>query len=77
MAHGGHIHHENYEFIGVKGPAPMPVYSHDPNLHNGNMGPVAHGGHTFRTTPGGSIPEFTYMGSQYPPSSAVMAKSST
>ena len=28
MAHGGHIHHENYEFIGIKGLVPASAYSH-------------------------------------------------
>jgi hypothetical protein len=49
MAHGGHIRRENYEFIGVKGPAPASAYSHSPNLCHGDLGPVARGGHTLET----------------------------
>ena len=33
MARGGHIRSENYEFTGVKGLAPTPVFSHGPDLH--------------------------------------------
>ena len=62
MAHGGHIHRENYEFIGVRGPAPASTYSHGPNLRHGDLGPMAHSEHTLRTAFYGSIPEFTYIG---------------
>jgi hypothetical protein len=33
MAHGGHIHHENYGFISANGLAPAPAISHSPDLH--------------------------------------------
>jgi hypothetical protein len=66
MAHGGHICRENYRFIGANGPAPMSAYSHGPNLHHGDLGPVAHGGHTLGTAPGGSILEVTYIGGPVP-----------
>ena len=59
MAHGGHIHRENYGFIGAKGPVPTSAFSHSPDLHLGNLGPVAHDEHTPGTTLGGCIPEFT------------------
>jgi hypothetical protein len=66
MAHGGHIRRENYEFIDVKGPAPASAYSHSPNLCHGDLGPMAHGGHTLETTLDGSIPEFDYVGGPVP-----------
>ena len=66
MAHGGHIHHENYEFIGVRGPAPASTYSHSPNLRHGDLGPVARSEHTLRTALCGSIPEFTNIGGPVP-----------
>ena len=62
MAHGGHIRRENYELYDIKGLAPTSTYSHDPNLHHRDLGPVARDGHTLGTTPGGSNPEFTYVG---------------
>ena len=67
MAHGGHIRHENYEFTSIKGSALVSTNGHGPNLYNRDLGPVACGGHTLRTTPDGSILEFTYVGGgQYP-----------
>jgi len=60
MAHGGHIHRENYGFIGSKGPVPASAFSHSPNFHLGNLGPTAHGGHTPRIAHRGCIMEFTY-----------------
>ena len=60
MAHGGHIYHENYEFIGVKGPAPASAFSRSPDLHSIDLDPMAHSGHTLGTPLGGCIPEFTY-----------------
>jgi hypothetical protein len=77
MALGGHICHENYEFTGVKGSVPAPTYSHDPNLHHGDLRYLARSGHTLGTAPSRSILEFTYIGGQHPLSSPVMAKSST
>jgi hypothetical protein len=62
MAQGGHICCENYEFIGVKGPAPMFACNHGPNLRHGDMEHVARSGHTLRTASSGSILEFTYLG---------------
>ena len=66
MAHGGHIYRENYEFTSAKGPAPTSTYSHGQNLRHGDLGPMARGGHTLGTTPGGSILEFTYIGGLVP-----------
>ena len=66
MVHGGHICHENYEFTSVKGPSPASTYSHSPNLHHGDLGPMARGEHTLGTIPGGSIPGFTYIGGAVP-----------
>ena len=60
MAHGSHIHRENYGFIGTKGPAPASASGHSMDLHLGNLSSVAHGGHTPRTTLEGCIPEFIY-----------------
>jgi len=61
MTHGGHIHHENYEFTDVGGPAPASACSHGPNLCHGDLDPVARSGHTLGTTPDGSILGFTYI----------------
>ena len=58
MAYGGHIHSENYGFISAKGPVPTFAFSRILDFHLGNLGPVAHSGHTPRTTLGGYIPEF-------------------
>ena len=66
MAHSGHIRRESYEFTDVKGPAPASAYNRGPNLRHGDLGPVAHGGHTLRTSPGGSVPKFTYIGGPVP-----------
>ena len=66
MVHGDHIRRKNYEFISVKGLAPTPVFSHGPDLHLGNLGPVAYGGRTLETARGGYVPEFTYAGSLGP-----------
>jgi hypothetical protein len=61
MAHGGHIHCENYGFIDANGPASTSTFSHSLGLHLRNLGPVAHGGQTPRTTHGGCISEYTYL----------------
>ena len=58
MALGGHIRRENYEFIGVKGPAPASALGRGPDFHPSDLDPVVHGGHTLRTALGGCIPEF-------------------
>jgi hypothetical protein len=55
MACSGHIHHENYEFIGANGPAPVSTISHSPDLHLANLSSMAYGGHTPGTTLGGYI----------------------
>ena len=60
MAHGGHIRHKNYEFIGAKGPAPTSAFSRGPDLHSGDLDPTVHGGQTLRTALRVCIPEFTY-----------------
>ena len=60
MAHGGHIRRKNYEFTSIKWPAPTSARSYDPNLYHGDLGRVAHSGHTLRTASSGSILEFTY-----------------
>ena len=62
MAHGGHIHHENHEFIGIEGPAPTSIFSHSQVLHPGDLDPVAYEGHTLGTALSGCILEFTYIG---------------
>jgi hypothetical protein len=59
MAHGGYMHHENYEFIGANGPAPASAISHSLDHHLGNLSSVAHGGHTPEIALRGCIPEFT------------------
>ena len=77
MAHGGHIHHENYEFTSVRGPVPAFTFSYVLDLRFEDLDPTVYVGHTLRTTLNGSILEFTYIGGRYPPSSLAMAKSST
>jgi hypothetical protein len=61
MACGGHIHHKNYGFIGVKGPTHVSAFSRSPELHLRNLAPVVHGRHTPRTALGGYILEYTYL----------------
>jgi hypothetical protein len=77
MAHGDHIHRENYKFTDIKGLVSAPTYSRSPNLCHGDLGSVARGGHSLGTAPDDSIPKFTYIGGQHPLSSQVMAKSTT
>ena len=60
MARGGHIHRENYGFIGSKGSVPTSAFSRSPNFHLGNLGPTAHDGHTPGIAHRGCIMEFTY-----------------
>ena len=60
MAHGGHSHRENYEFISVKGPALASTFCRGLDLHPGDLDPAVHGGHTLKTALGGCIPEFSY-----------------
>jgi hypothetical protein len=60
MAHGGHIHRENYGFIGAKGLAPASPFSRSPDLHLANLGHMAHDGHTLGTTHGACILKYTY-----------------
>ena len=60
MAHGGHIYRKNYEFISIKGLAPVTACGYDPNLYHRDPRHVARSGHTLGTTSGGSILEFTY-----------------
>ena len=58
MARGGDIHHENYGFIGAKGPTLMSTFSRSPDFNLGNLDTVAHDGHTPRTL---EILEYTYI----------------
>jgi hypothetical protein len=66
MAHGGHIRHENHEFTGIEGPTPTFAFSSSPNLHPGDLDPVAYDGQTLRTALNSSILEFTYIGGPVP-----------
>ena len=66
MAHGSHIYHENYEFIGVKRPAPVSAFSRGQDLRPRDLDPVVYGEHTLKTTLNGSILEFTYIGGAVP-----------
>jgi hypothetical protein len=61
MAHGSHIHHENYELIGAEGSVPAPAFSCGPNLRSGELDPAVYGRLTLGTTHCGSIPESTYI----------------
>jgi hypothetical protein len=74
MAHGGHIHRENYEFTGVRGPAPPSTFSHNPDLRYRDLDPAIYGERTLRTALSGSILEYTYIGGLYPHSSPTMAR---
>jgi hypothetical protein len=66
MAHDSYIRHENYEFIGVEGPAPMFAFSHGLDLRSRDLDPMVYSRHTLRTALSGSIPDFTYIGGQVP-----------
>jgi hypothetical protein len=66
MAHNGHIHSENYRFIGANGLALASTISHNLDLHLGNLGHMAHGGHTPRTALGGCILEYIYLEGSVP-----------
>jgi hypothetical protein len=61
MAHDGHIHRENYGFIGANGLALAPAESHSLDFHLRNLGSMARGIHTLETTLKGCILEFTYL----------------
>jgi hypothetical protein len=66
MAHGGHIHHENYEFISTEGSAPTSAFSHGRDLRPGDLDPAFQGRHTLKIALSDSIPEFTYIGGLVP-----------
>ena len=38
MAHGGHIHNENYKFIGIEGLEPTTTFSRSLDLHPRDLG---------------------------------------
>ena len=61
MAHGDHIHRENYRFIGANGPVLVSAISHSSDLHLRNLSSMAHGRHTLGTILEGCILEFTYL----------------
>ena len=61
MAHSGHIYSKNYEFISIKGPAPVSTHGYDLNICHGDPEHVAHSGHSLKTTSNGRILEFTYL----------------
>ena len=62
MAHGSHIHHETYGFIGANRPTPTSAFNRILDLRPGDLDPAVYGGHTFRTILSDSILEFTYIG---------------
>jgi hypothetical protein len=66
MAHGSHIHHENYEFLDAEGSAPAFAFSHGRDLRPGGLDPAFHGRNTLRIALNGSIPKFTYIGGPVP-----------
>jgi hypothetical protein len=70
MAHSSHIRHVNYEFIGIKVPAPVSAFSRGSNLCPGDLDLVVHDGHTL----GGCISEFTFMGRLVPSHAIVHNK---
>ena len=55
MAHDGHILRKNYEFISIKGPAPMTARGYDPNLCHRDPVHVARSGHNLKTGSSGNI----------------------
>jgi hypothetical protein len=59
MAHGSHIRHENYEFIGAEGSVPAPAFSRGPNLRSRELDPAVYDGPTFGIAHRGSILEST------------------
>ena len=66
MAHDSHIHHENYEFTGIGGPALVSTFGLVLDLSSRDLDPVVYGGHTLGIALSGSIPEFTYIGGPVP-----------
>ena len=50
IAHSGHIRHENYEFIGIEGPAPAFAFNRNLDLHSGDLDPMVYDRHTLGTT---------------------------
>jgi hypothetical protein len=66
MTCGGQICHENYEFIGVKGPVPTSAFGRGPDLYLESLDPTACGGHALRTVLGGCILELTRKGGPMP-----------
>ena len=66
MGTTGHILLGNHVVNHTKGPMPASVLGHGPDLHIGNLGHMAYGGCTLRTTHGGYILEFTYVGGPGP-----------
>jgi hypothetical protein len=75
MAHGSHIHHRNYEFIGAKGPAPMSTFSHGPDLHPGDLDPTVHAGTLSELSSWAASQSSPTQRGQYPHSSPAMARS--
>jgi hypothetical protein len=61
MAHGGHIGHENYEFVVIEGPEPMSAFSHSLDLCHGDLGSIVLGGQTLGTTLRGCILESIHI----------------
>ena len=66
MAHGGHICHESYEFIGIEGPTSASAFSHGLDLCFGDLDFMVHGGQTLRTALMGCILESTHIGGPTP-----------
>jgi hypothetical protein len=52
MAHGCHIHCENYESISIKGLAPTSTFGRSLDLHLRSLDPTTCGGHALGTTQG-------------------------
>jgi len=66
MAHDGHIHRKNHEFISIEGLAPMSTFSHSPDLRSRDLDPMAYGRHTLGTAHGGRIQKLTMTGGPTP-----------
>ena len=66
MASTSHILLGNHVVNNTKGLVPASTLCHGLDPHLGNLGPTAYGGRTLRTTHGGCILEFTYVGGPGP-----------
>jgi hypothetical protein len=66
LSHGtacnGRTHHENHEFIDIRGPVPSIASGHGRILHSGALDSMVYGIHARGTPHGGCIRELTTTG---------------